>query len=183
MSWGVQHLVFEALFHSIHMMRWIHFKIRAKVEPWAQQNYPKVQSEIPSSMALFIFRTYHLHEFFHRWRIQEWHPPLPLLHCHPLSKQLHSCLLFNLHPPPSPSSCHLPSLQTASPHLHPPPLPPPRPRHPKTLKHKRKTTNPKCPNDSNWKELYLNLKYCLWVHFMFLGFNRSPPFEGSACTL
>jgi hypothetical protein len=29
----------------------------------------------------------------------------------------------------------------------------------------------------------LNLKYCLWVHFMFLGFNRSPPFEGSACTL
>ncbi len=140
---GVQHLVFEALFHSIWMMRWIHLKIRPKVEPWAKQNYPKVQSEITSSMALFIFHTYHLHAFFNRWRIQEWHPPLRLLHCRPLSKQLHSCLASICIPLPHPPSCHLPSLQTVLPicTLHPP--------SPQTLKHKRKTTNPKCPNDSN----------------------------------
>ncbi len=115
---------------------------------------------------------YRLHEFFHRWRIQEWHPPLPLLHCRPLSKQLHSCLRFHLHPLPSPSSCHLPSLQQLL------PLHTPTP-HPKTsnIKERQRALNAQMP--STKKELYLNLKYFLWVHLMFLGFNHSPSFAGS----
>jgi hypothetical protein len=53
MSWHVQYLLFEALFHYLRMIKWICIKICLKVEPWVKQNFLNVQTMIVSKYVHF----------------------------------------------------------------------------------------------------------------------------------